>query len=663
MTKADGSVVIQARVDAGQADKDLAKLKNKISDLENDIKEKESQRSPLIEEAEKIRAKMEQARKEVEEYKKAWMSGVVGADRDQTLAQEKYTNAKAEYEDVVEQIEKIDAKILPAQEKLEKMTEEAGELAKNINTSAKSTEKFSVAQGKASKSAQKFASRLKAVVRSALIFTVVTKALSALREWAAGLVTTNEEARSSVSRLKGALLTMAQPLVNVVIPAFIKVVDVLTAAAVTIGNLFAAIGGTTYEEAKNSADALNKEQEAIQGVGDAAKGAEKQLASFDKINKLGDSGKKSEYIAPDFSSLKEIVLPDWLTNFSLKINDIVFDWSDLTTGDIVEKIVAGLVGLAIGGLLFTVGGVKGAVIGMVVGTAITASVLSFLFNDDGKLDAEEITKSLLTVLVSAVGGVIGFTLGGVGGAVIGATIGMSVSALLGKVIFNNDGKVESGEIAKLLCAALGGLVGGVIGFTVGGPGGAFIGATIGASATILLSNAIFDGDGKLNTKEVLDSLCTAAGAIVGAAIGFAVGGPLGAAIGLTVGAVLTVVIKDVVYEWFGNLKEDVPNFTGIGPDYSWMFGGKKKSDTPISVPVPSIAQGTLLPSGAMFAQGKTALMEQFFPAGGFGSVTPSQSGNTTVILEIDKTEFARAVYSANANESNRIGLSMVGGHN
>lgn len=661
MTKADGSIVIQARVDAGQADKDLAKLKNKISDLENDIKEKESKRSPLIEEAEKIRAKMEQARKEVEEYKKAWMSGVVGADRDQTLAQERYTNAKSEYEDVVKQIEKIDAKILPAQEKLEKMAEEAGELAKNINTSAKSTERFSVAQEKASKSAQKFASRLKAVVRSALIFTVVTKALSALREWAAGLVTTNEEARASVAKLKGALLAMAQPLVNVVIPAFIKVVDVLTAAVVTIGNLFAAIGGTTYEEAKNSAEALNKEQEAIQGVGDAAKGAEKQLASFDKINKLSGSDKKNEYITPDFSNLEELKLPDWLVDFSLEISSIAFEWSALSAGDILKKIAAGLTGLAIAGVLFSVGGVKGAAIGMAVGVAITASVLSFLFNDDGKLDAEEITKSLVTMLVSAVGGVIGFSLGGVKGAIIGATIGMSVSAILGKMVFDNDGKMEPEEVAKLLCGALGGLVGAVIGFTIGGAGGSFIGMTVGAAVTILLSNAVFDGNGKLDTKEVLEGLCMAAGAIVGAAIGFAVGGPLGAAIGLTVGATLTIVIKDIIYDWFGNLKETVPNFKGYGPDYSWMFDKGKKNTNTVTIPNSSLAQGTLLPTGAMFSQGREALMEQFFPSGGFGSFSPGQAGNTTVVLEIDKTEFARAVYSANSNESKRIGLSMVGG--
>ena len=44
---ADGSVVIESRMDVSKADKDLAKLKTKIENLEKSISETETKRSPL----------------------------------------------------------------------------------------------------------------------------------------------------------------------------------------------------------------------------------------------------------------------------------------------------------------------------------------------------------------------------------------------------------------------------------------------------------------------------------------------------------------------------------------------------------------------------------------------------------------------------------------
>ena len=97
-------------------------------------------------------------------------------------------------------------------------------------------------------------------------------------------------------------------------------------------------------------------------------------------------------------------------------------------------------------------------------------------------------------------------------------------------------------IAEKLITALGIVTGGVIGFALGGPGGALIGMTIGAGLGVVLSNFIFDGDGKLSSDELISSLITALNVIGGAAIGFHAGGPLGALIGASVGLLLNFVI-------------------------------------------------------------------------------------------------------------------------
>lgn len=679
MANADGSVIIRARVDVSKADKDLEKLNGSIEKTEQEIEdladEKEAARQKSVFSAAELdaeKAKLEGMRRQLEEMRAVAKDITMSpSTRQEATAQiplqkseiaDQQTRVRllqAEYNRIENSVSRYDEKIAKATRKLERQQEEAGELAQKINSVSKASLKMEEAQERAEKIMRKFGLRLKEVIRSALVFTIITQTLAKFREWMGKVVKTNDEARQAISRLKAALLTLAQPLVNVVIPVFSSFVNFLAKAVSYVAQLSAILFGTTAEDAAKSAEGLSKEQDAIEGVGDAAKKAGKQLASFDEINQLaGESASSStDEIQPDFSGLQFAKLPEWLVDFTVTMRNIVFKWKNLTSEDVVKKIVSALGALAGAVIGFSVGGFGGAIIGMTVGASLGAMISSVLFNDDGTMSADEVVKSLITAAGAVVGGIIGFSVGGPLGAAIGLTIGAGVGALISSVVFDSDGKMGGEEIAKIIVAALGGLAGAVIGFSVGGPMGALIGATIGAGATVMLSGIVFDGDGKLNTEELLKSLCTAAGAIVGAAIGFAVGGPLGAVIGLTVGAVLTVAITDVLFKGFNDLKEKVPNFTGIGPDYSWLF----KKESKVEVPNVSIASGTLIPKNAAFAQNGKTSIENLFPEGGFGAVRQTnESGNTTVVLELDGREFGRAVYQANKNESRRIGINMVG---
>lgn len=75
---------------------------------------------------------------------------------------------------------------------------------------------------------QRLSLRMREVLRSALIFTLISQSLAAFRNWMGKVITANDEASAAVARLKGALLTMAQPLLSVVIPAFVMLVNLLT---------------------------------------------------------------------------------------------------------------------------------------------------------------------------------------------------------------------------------------------------------------------------------------------------------------------------------------------------------------------------------------------------------------------------------------------------
>lgn len=219
---------------------------------------------------------------------------------------------------------------------------------------------------KAAKSAEAFGKRIKSVVQGALVFTVITQGLSKLRDWLSDVVSANSAASASIAKLKGALLTMVQPLVQIIIPAFTALVKVLTAVVSVIANVVSSLFGSTAKESAGAAKSLNDQKNAYKGVGSAAKSASKQLASFDEINKLSgeSSGGSSADIAPDFSFMDSI--SDRLKNIA---KDVALIGAGFALWKISEKLpgmlgdigtkVAGIA-IAIGGLLLLFDGLKDA---------------------------------------------------------------------------------------------------------------------------------------------------------------------------------------------------------------------------------------------------------------------------------------------------------------
>lgn len=311
VSRADGSVVIEVDLNTSNVDKSIQKVKRNIDKLQESINQQEAQKSPLVVEAQELQQNIKTAKAEVKKFGLEWRQGVIGADKSQAEAVSRVQSLQEKYNQVVSEIEKIDKKLLPAYTKLDKMKEDAGGLEKKLSQTGASAEKMDAAIKRADKSSSKFAMRLREVVRSALVFTVVSQAFASLREWIGRTIKTNEKARLSIARLKGALLTLAQPLVNVIIPALTVFINVLTRIISAAANLVSMLFGTTSDQAAEAAESLYNEANAVEGVGDAAKKAGKSLASFDEINKLsGENGASSGSgtqatgaIAPDFKSL------------------------------------------------------------------------------------------------------------------------------------------------------------------------------------------------------------------------------------------------------------------------------------------------------------------------------------------------------------------------
>lgn len=363
MANADGSVIIKADIDDKQAQRELNALTKKIDTLQEKLNSKKAERDTLFNQANNLGAQLDEAKAKLAQMKgggEFFTSDAIKQQETSVASMEKEWNA------MNDKLDKQNAAISEGEAKLDRMKAKAGELGKQLGNTGKNAGKIQEGLDKASQGMEAFTKRVKMLAKRALVFTIIARALAALRDWLADVVSVNGEARDAIAQLKGALLTLAQPLAQVIIPAFTTLVKVLTAVVYVIANVVSALFGTTAAESANAAKSLNDQKNAYKGVGSAAKSASKQLASFDEINKLSgeSSGGSSADIAPDFSFTDSI--SDRLKNIA---KDVALIGAGFALWKISEKLpgmlgdigtkVAGIA-IAIGGLLLLFDGLKDA---------------------------------------------------------------------------------------------------------------------------------------------------------------------------------------------------------------------------------------------------------------------------------------------------------------
>ena len=333
---ADGKIVIAVDADAKKAQKELDSLSAKIDKMEAKLNEDTGTQSGLKKEldaalqaAKQTEDALKSLRSEADRLKDI-TSGSASAnpaeyidaysrqaevaaqikEQEQLLAQQNKTA-----ESLGNQYAKITDKVINQTAALDAAKTKAGELVQQITNASGASAKMAEASARVEKSMDKFGRRLGNLFNRALVFTVISRGLSQLRSWIGKTIMKSDEARAAVAKLKGALLTLAQPIMKVVIPAFVLLVNVLTRIVNALATLVSKLFGTSFSKsASEAAAAYGEEAEAISGVGDAAEKAGKSMASFDEINQLsGDSGTGgsagagggigADTIAPDFSAM------------------------------------------------------------------------------------------------------------------------------------------------------------------------------------------------------------------------------------------------------------------------------------------------------------------------------------------------------------------------
>jgi hypothetical protein len=375
--------VVEVNVDDKQAQKELNSITQKIERISEKLKEQNTGKTEIVNQSAQLGAQLDVAKAKLEYMK----SGQEFFTSDSILGQEKNVSAlQKEFDAAADKLDKANEKIRETERRLNAAKEKAADLQKQVAGAQKSaqalaptTKALSPAAEKAEKSFNKLVGRIKGLAKRVFIFTIITAALRKIKQYMWSAIQTNDDAMNAVARLKGELRTLAQPIVNIAIPAFTALAKIITYTLTGASRLLSLLFGSTYSASKKAAKSLNDQQNAIEGVGSAAKKASKYLAPFDELNTISgnDAGGGSESGG----------------------NAVNFD-SDIGSGvNAIMALMTGIALLAIGAIL-TFSGHVGVGIAMMVAGALT---VYGVYASDGGEAAKTLVETGLSKILIAIG--------------------------------------------------------------------------------------------------------------------------------------------------------------------------------------------------------------------------------------------------------------------
>ena len=322
----DGSVVISILGDRKHIAKELEATRRDIEKAEKKLAEKVSEKSGIeakledaMNAAKSTSDKIKALKREYNELSRVMANDDTSAvDYGRAASRQAAITRELELQRPILKAQDADADRLHA--KYTAVSEEIDHMTANLAASKEKAQSLAAQEeqakvgdavrkqlDRASTSAERFQKRMLQIGRSVLVYNLLSSALRSAVSYFGDLLNTNQEYRAELAKLKGTLITAFQPLAAQIIPWAVSLLRILTAIAQVVGNFVLLLFGGTLLGSVKSAEAMNKQAAAISGVGAAAKKAEKQLASFDQINKLNSSadsgGGGGGGVGADFSGL------------------------------------------------------------------------------------------------------------------------------------------------------------------------------------------------------------------------------------------------------------------------------------------------------------------------------------------------------------------------
>lgn len=651
---ADGEVIISTEMDNKTLYRDLNKAVKDIERIDGKISKLGAQKIPLEEKLQRITGELDEAKAVLADMRAAPKGTYEKVDiADQAT---RVRLLQAEFTKTANSVDNIGNQLQAAEIDLDGAKKKAGEISDRIREAEANTDGFGDAVAGANDRMKKLLDRVEKLAKRVFIFSMITAALRSVRTWLAEIVKSDQDASAAMAQLKGALLTLAQPLVQVLVPAFTLLVRVIAAVVTQIARLVAAISGKSLSSAAASAKALNAQTKALKGTGKAAKDAGKSLASFDEINQLsssssgGGGGASADAIAPDFSFMDEV---------------------DARLRKIADAVIFIGGGLAAWKLSSLLPGTLGTVAEKLAGIALTVGGLILLW--DGLSDAWNNGvdwANLIEILGGAAAAALGLylTFGKVG-----AGIGLVVAgaAMVATAFRDID---QNGLNLKNTLLMIAGIVSTGLGFSFLTKN--IFPLVVAGIAAILFAITTLAGNGEQligNLKQTFSGLVTFLDGLINMDIDKMLSGLKGMVSG-ALNTVLTIVgsVINLIIRGLNWLIEKINSISFDMPDWVPGVGGKSWGPNIPLVKewqIPQLAQGAVIPPNREFLavlgdqrsgtniETPLATMVQAFKQ---ALAESGYSGRSEAVLMLDRDVLGRVVYQLNKAEGNRIGVSLTG---
>lgn len=275
-----GDLVFDTTINSGQFDAGLSKLENNAKKAANNV-DKAAQKVATL------RQQLEELQAVAENEKKTRSTGTVSQETGDAIQK------------TTQQLKMAQLNLESSQIAQEKASDAVSEYVGKQRLAALTTQNVS-------EQFKKFTKRIAGLAKRVFIFTMITKALRAMRKMLLSTIGADKQMSTSLAQIRGNLISAFAPIYNYILPAIRTLLAWLAKLTAVVSVFINSLFGKTASQADASAKALYNQASATEAAGDAAEKAKKQLSGLDEMNRWesndssGGGGGGSSGAAPKF---------------------------------------------------------------------------------------------------------------------------------------------------------------------------------------------------------------------------------------------------------------------------------------------------------------------------------------------------------------------------
>lgn len=280
-----------------------------VLNVDYNVTKAEAKQEKLTAQWEKQKIKVDEQKAKVEQLRQKLSELTSEYERQTTTisGKEDVTVKEAEtYERLAADVQKTNSEYVKTNAELGVQNARLNEIGTSIKENSNKQKAFGDAIKKTNNPLETFGKRISGLVKRVFIFSIITKALRAMRKALAEYISKDSELGKSLGQLKGNLQVLGTTLLESMRPAIQWVLNALVYLTNIIANVFANALGKDINQMKKFTKATK----------DNTKAAKGSLAAFDEINTLtkeSTENQEGSTATPTFDGLNTNMSVDTLT--------------------------------------------------------------------------------------------------------------------------------------------------------------------------------------------------------------------------------------------------------------------------------------------------------------------------------------------------------------